>query len=168
MTYSFGKIKTNLIKSYKDLNYTNKPYNDLETYNKWVEIGHRYEKYTGLMIDQSQPIPKWCFDVCNTLPLKKTTCTLYCMTPGTILPTHIDTFSKYKQVFDLNLSTVVSRIVVFLEDWQSGHYFEIDKKPVVKWEKGDYVLWEGNIPHMAANIGSTNRYTLQITGIKNV
>lgn len=168
MRFVRGKINDDLIGLFYDLNYISKPFNDTDTFNKWIEIGHQYKKYTGLMVDQSQPIPNWCFDILNILPLHKSTCTLYCMTPGTILPEHIDTFSRYKKIFNLDSSKSVSRIVIFLEDWQSGHYFEIDKTPIIGWKKGEYVLWSDNIPHLAANIGTTNRYTLQVTGIINV
>ena len=32
-------------------------------------------------------------------------------------------------------------------------------------KKGDYVMWKNDVPHMAANLGRENRYTMQITGI---
>jgi len=33
----------------------------------------------------------------------------------------------------------------------------------VNWTKGEYIMWRGDTPHIAANVGSTNRYTMQIT-----
>jgi ectoine hydroxylase-related dioxygenase (phytanoyl-CoA dioxygenase family) len=59
----------------------------------------------------------------------------------------------------------VGRAVIFLEDWKSGHYFEIDEVPIVNWKKGDYILWKNDTSHMAANLGKENRYTMQVTGI---
>jgi len=53
---------------------------------------------------------------------------------------------------------------VFLDDWQSGHYFDVDDTPVLQWRAGEGVVWENHTPHSAANVGVTNRYTLQITG----
>jgi hypothetical protein len=35
---------------------------------------------------------------------------------------------------------------------------------VVKWRAGDVIEWCYDTPHMAANMGSTARYTLQVTG----
>ena len=58
----------------------------------------------------------------------------------------------------------IRRAIVFLEDWASGHYLEVDNEPVVKWSAGDVVVWEYDTPHLAANMGTTPRYTLQITG----
>jgi len=88
----------------------------------------------------------------------------YKMTTGTILPTHSDTYKGYKKVFNINDASKIKRALVFLEDWQSGHYLEVDGKPILEWQRGDYVVWDHNTPHMAANIGTAPRYTLQITG----
>jgi hypothetical protein len=89
---------------------------------------------------------------------------VYRMTPGTVLPEHRDTYRRFREVYNVTDIDEIVRCVVFLEDWQSGHYFEIDRQPIVSWIKGHCVCWKGDVPHMAANLGETNRYTLQITG----
>ena len=165
--FDFGKISKDIIKEYKNLTYINKPFNDRDTIERWKSLGHNYEKYTGLMRDQSQELPDWCFDAAKKIPLKNSSIILYCMTPGTIMPQHSDTFIKYREIMNLKTTDDVGRAVIFLEDWKSGHYFEIDETPMVNWKKGDYVLWKNDIPHMAANLGKENRYTMQVTGIYN-
>lgn len=166
-TYSRGKIDNfkSLLGEYKNLNYVNKPFNDKDTLNAWKSLGHIYEKYTGKMLDQSQTLPNWCFNLLEKFSLKTPTITLYCMTPGTILPEHSDTFAKYKSLMGLGLNDSIFRCIIFLEDWKSGHYFEVNQDPVVKWKSGDYIIWKDSTPHMAANLGKENRYTMQITGI---
>ena len=68
-------------------------------------------------------------------------------------------------VFDLKgKEHTISRALVLLEDWQSGHYLEVDNNPIVNWSAGDTVEWIYDTPHMAANLGLAPRYTLQITG----
>jgi quercetin dioxygenase-like cupin family protein len=163
--FKFGKISTDIIKEYKNLTYINKPFNDQNTIDKWKSSGHNYEKYTGLMRDQSQELPDWCFNVAKEIQLKNFAITLYCMPPGTIMPEHSDMFVRYREVMNLKTTDDVGRTVVFLEDWKSGHYFEIDETPVVNWKSGDYVVWKNDVPHMAANLGKENRYTMQVTGI---
>jgi hypothetical protein len=54
-----------------------------------------------------------------------------------------------------------------MEDWKSGHYFEIDGKPLVQWKRGDYAIWNYDVPHMAFNMGIEPRYTIQITGMQS-
>lgn len=164
-SYKFGKINSNLILEYKNLDYINKPFNDEKTLQKWKSLGHTYNKYTGLMRDQSQQLPDWCYNVREQIPLQNSGITLYCMPPGTIMPEHSDTFIKYREINGLSSEDNVGRAVIFLEDWKSGHYFEIDETPIVNWKKGDYVLWENDTPHMAANLGKENRYTMQVTGV---
>ena len=58
----------------------------------------------------------------------------------------------------------IKRALLLLEDWKPGHYLEVDGKPYVNWKAGDTVEWLYSTPHMAANIGLEDRYTLQITG----
>jgi len=52
-----------------------------------------------------------------------------------------------------------------MEDWQSGHISEIEKQPLINWTAGDYIIWKNDTLHLAANVGKTARYTLQITGV---
>jgi hypothetical protein len=162
-----GSIDSNLIGDFKNLKYKQYPFNDPCTVKVWKESGHIYEKYTGMMIDNSNNIPEWCLEISNNFEFLNPTSTLYCMTPGTILPIHRDTYLKYKKIFNLDFNfEQIYRSIVFLEDWDSGHYLEISNNPITKWKKGDYVMWKNDSPHIAANIGSTNRYTLQVTGVK--
>ena len=51
-----------------------------------------------------------------------------------------------------------------LDDWKPGHYLEIDGVGVVNWIAGDYFIWDSDVRHAASNIGTEDRYTLQITG----
>ena len=53
---------------------------------------------------------------------------------------------------------------MYLEDWQPGHYAEYNGQAFVNWCAGAVVEWSYDTPHMAANLGPTPRYTLQITG----
>ncbi len=151
--------------SHRELTYFNHPFNDPETLSAWQGIGHLYTKYSGDMIDYRDGMPLWVDDIGLKFGLTNVGTSLYKMSPGTILPAHADSYLRYKQVHGLSESfSDIVRIIVFLEDWQSGHYFEIDNNPIVQWRAGDFVAWAYDLPHIAANIGSTDRYTLQITG----
>lgn len=87
------------------------------------------------------------------------------MTAGIVLPEHGDTYAKFREIYGVPDSAVIMRAIIFLEDWQSGHYLEIDQTPVVAWRAGDGIFWQDDTPHLAANMGHTPRYTLQITGL---
>ena len=82
-----------------------------------------------------------------------------------MLPDHRDLYTRYVELFNLTgLEHTIRRAIVFLEDWQSGHYAEYDHEPFVGWRAGDCMTWFNDTPHMAANLGLLPRYTLQITG----
>lgn len=149
---------------FDSLEFKERPFQDEKTIEDWKKNGHVYEKYAGLTIEKSQSQPNWVSEVEKKFDLKNKTSCIYCMTPGTIMPEHRDFYKKYKSLYNLKKVNNIVRIVVFLEDWKSGHYFEIEDMPIVNWKRGDYIMWKNDTPHMAANIGRENRYTLQITG----
>jgi hypothetical protein len=87
------------------------------------------------------------------------------MSTGTVLPMHSDLYLKYIDLFNLQgQEHTIRRAIVFLEDWQSGHYSEFIGVAFTGWRAGQLVEWSYDTPHMAANLGPTPRYTLQITG----
>jgi hypothetical protein len=85
--------------------------------------------------------------------------------PGHIVPEHIDHYAAYRRRFDLASADNIIRVLIFLEDWQPGHYLDVNGRGFVNWQAGDWVSWQGAIPHRLANLGSHNRYTFTITGI---
>ena len=87
------------------------------------------------------------------------------LTPGQVLPLHYDTYTRTKNVFHLNESHSITRFVIFLEDSKDGHMFEIEDTIIKKWKRFDYVSWTDKTLHGAYNLGTENRYTLQVTCI---
>jgi hypothetical protein len=86
------------------------------------------------------------------------------MSAGMMLPYHSDEYAYFLRTNPNTTIDRVCRLIVFLEDWQPGHYFEGMDRPYTDWRAGFTVEWPYNTPHMAANMGLTPRYTLQITG----
>jgi hypothetical protein len=86
--------------------------------------------------------------------------------PGQTLPSHEDTFYRFASQNNVDPYECV-RVNVFLEDWRSGHYFEINEKPIVPWQKGDAVTIFRDEPHLSGNMGMADKYTMQITGVWN-
>ena len=48
---------------------------------------------------------------------------------------------------------------------QTQNISEIEDTVITDWRAGDYVVWKNDTQHLAANVGKTARYTLQITGV---
>jgi len=135
-----------------------------EEQNIWFSQGYDYVKsFSGSQYDSRNVLPEWIDKFKSIFPLKNQTYTFYKMSTLEIMPPHSDHFNTYIKLFGANYENVC-RVVVMLEDWKSGHYLEIDNKAFVNWTAGDYILWKSDCVHAASNIGTEDRYTLQITG----
>lgn len=152
---------------YKSLNYKYEPFNDEQSLIKWRSQGY-CGTFTGVMCDMRNPQPSWnnkFIEFFSNLGWKNIGTSYYRMDTGTVLPTHQDLYTRYINLFNLQgKEQLIYRAIVFLEDWQSGHYSEYNHRPYVEWQAGNCVFWQYDTPHMAANLGPTSRYTLQITG----
>ena len=110
-------------------------------------------------------LPKKFSSVAQQFGLQHVVVAVQKMEVGQVLPWHTDgylTFIKNKQVKDKNS---IMRIIVFLEDSMPGHQLWIGDK-LCTGKAGSYFGWEYATEHMAANLGKQDRYTLQITGVK--
>lgn len=152
---------------FKSLEYINEEFNDPDNLAKWLTLGFA-NKFTGDMCDMRSRQPSWnqrFIDFFQQRGWQDIGTSYYRMMPGTILPTHSDLYIKYVKLFDLRgQEQNIRRAVVYLEDWKSGHYGEYCGEPMVEWSAGQTVEWAYDAAHMAANMGTEPRYTLQITG----
>ena len=148
---------------YKDLMYINEPFNDLVSLKEWRDLGYTQTKFTGDMYDMRQAEPNWMDAIRKVLPWKYFSWSIYRMNPGSCLPEHGDTYARFKELH--NWDGDIHRAIFYMEDWQSGHISEIEKQPLINWCAGDYIIWKNDTLHLAANVGKTPRYTLQITGV---
>jgi hypothetical protein len=115
------------------------------------------------MYDMRQEEPDWMDAIRKVLPWKYFSWSIYRMNPGSCLPEHGDTYARFKKLH--NYDGDIHRAIFYMEDWQSGHISEIEKQPLINWHAGDYIIWKNDTLHLAANVGKTQRYTLQITGV---
>lgn len=163
----YGRIKTEPVWALKHraLPYSNEPFNDEASVAKWRDQGYTQTKFTGDMYDMRNDEPEWMSAVLQQFPWQYLSWSLYRMGPGTVLPEHSDTYVKFKKIYNIDDTATIRRAIIFLEDWQSGHYIEIAGIPIVNWRAGDGIFWNNDTPHIAANVGSTDRYTLQLTGM---
>jgi hypothetical protein len=152
---------------YQTLEYVNEQFNDVPQTQIWQEQGYA-NRFTGDMCDMRSTQPTWnqrFIDIFTGQGWKNVGTSYYRMNTGTVLPTHGDLYKKYIEIFNLHgREHTIYRAVVFLEDWQPGHYAEYNDRAFVNWRAGQAVEWIYDSPHMAANIGLEDRYTLQITG----
>lgn len=152
---------------FKHLHYVNEPFNDTPARDRWISQGYP-DRFTGDMCDMRGIQPAWnqrFVDIFSAMSWKNIGTSYYRMNTGTVLPTHGDLYVKYIQLYNLQgQEHRIRRAIVFLEDWRPGHYAEYLDEPLIKWSAGTVIEWPYDTPHMAANMGTEPRYTLQITG----
>lgn len=150
---------------HRDLPYIHEPFNNQADVDKWRELGYTQTRFTGDMYDMRQPEPDWIAPFRELLPMKHFSWSLYRMRPGDVLPNHCDTYLKFREIYNVVDPETIRRYVIFLEDWQSGHYLEMNCQVIPPWRAGQGVFWHNDVLHLAANVGKTPRYTLQLTGV---
>lgn len=149
--------------SFKNFPYTRQPLMESEI-QEWKDKGYDYVKsYSGSMYDNRNPMPDWVDRFSKIFDFKNMTYNFYKMSQLEIMPEHSDHFQTYMRLFNAEFKNI-RRILVMLEDWKPGHYLEVDGTAFTNWIAGDYFIWENDVKHAAANIGTEDRYTLQITG----
>lgn len=153
---------------YKLLDYRKEEFNDTTALMHWIGMGHT-GPFGGYMCDMRGTQPSWNNRFIDFFERyehwKNIGTSYYRMEPGSSLPNHVDTYKRYIALHNLQgKESTIRRAVVFLEDWQSGHYAECCGQPYVNWNRGFTLVWDWDAPHMACNMGMTPRYTLQITG----
>ena len=156
---------------YKNLDYRKEIFNDEYAIDEWRKQGYDndVDYFSGKMANHYDPLPSWHNKILDWVEeefqLKDVGCCYYRMDTNDIIPNHSDAYNVYTKKFNCKTEDV-HKILVFLEDWKSGHYFEVEGNPFIEWKSGDYISWVGNTEHFVANIGIEYRYTLQITGHK--
>jgi hypothetical protein len=152
---------------YQKLQYHQERFNDPAQLAYWHELGYQ-NVATGSMCDMRSPQPSWNTQIVSQFVQRgwhNVGTSYYRMDPGSILPAHRDLYKKYIELFDLaGQESRIRRAIIFLQDWQPGHYAEYEDEPFVKWRAGHVVEWVYDTLHMAANLGTVPRYTLQVTG----
>lgn len=150
------------------LAFKREKFNDPEQLKRWTDLG--FKPRTGAMYDMrndSQPKVTWdLIRMGEEQGLENIGISYYRMDPGDNLPYHQDTYKRYIERFKLeDRKNDVCRFIFFVEDWYPGHIFEIDGEPITQWKAGDWIGWRYDVPHMAANLGTVPRYTIQMTGV---
>ena len=86
--------------------------------------------------------------------------------PGNTIPSHLDTFYTFCKRHNVKPDEVI-RLNIFLEDWKTGHYLEINENPVLQWKRGDAIIISTDEYHLSGNMGITPKYTMQVTGVRD-
>ena len=165
MTYQTGHVTPWWDQSFKELDYQYGTFVVNDDVEAWTAQGFGGLHLNGAHYPSSRPMPEYTDRFQTWAGWSNVSLTFYRLNTCEALPTHQDRFIRYQKLHNVADPTTIYRCIVFLEDWRSGHYFEIDGVPLMPWQAGDWVTWQYDTPHYAGNFGIDPRYTLQITGI---
>lgn len=84
--------------------------------------------------------------------------------PGQVIPWHQDSFYKLRQKYNVPAAEIL-RCLIFLEEWKTGHYFQIAEYPLVRWKQGDVYMIPPGVYHLSGNCGLEPKYTAQVSGL---
>lgn len=165
MRYEQGHITPWWGDEFKEFEYLYLPHKDENMVLNWEAQGYTNLHLNGAIHSlNANPYAKPFLEYFN---FRDSGASIYKMNTGDILPTHKDHYITYQRVFNVTDTSAIWRAIVFMEDWKSGHYFEIENKPIIQWRRGDYIMWNYDVEHMVFNMGTEPRYTLQVTGLRN-
>ncbi len=156
--------------NHKNLEYKLDYLKDQSLLEIWQESGIK-KNQTKIYLHQMMQPYHWMNNIVKqideTFNLLHCSYAFHKIKPGNFLGIHSDKFSFFKQTYNISDSSKIKRVIIFVEDSQDGHILIVNNKCYINWKKGEYVSWTGSDPHLAANLGVCDRYTLQVTGISN-
>lgn len=166
MTYVQGHVEPWWDDSFKKLDYQYIAIKNTYDQERWVAEGYKNVSLNGALYSMPRPMPDYSARFLEIFDWDNQGIAFFRMNTLDFFPKHQDHYISYKKMFNITDPSVIWRCIVFLEDWKSGHYLEVANEPILGWKRGDYVAWNYDVPHFAANIGLESRYTAQITGME--
>lgn len=149
---------------HRDLTYIKDYFKDSEQESSWIELGHQPEALC-VELHVIRDVYPWMNYVPQYFPdLENLSFCINRFPPGTYFPMHIDRYGYYSKANNIQDLSSIARYVLFLEDSIPGHILQVGDTVYHTWPAGLCVGWEYSTPHMVANLGMQDRYTLQITG----
>lgn len=140
--------------------------NRIQSFRDW---GYKKEQTKYVQIF-SNDYPDIFEKFINLSGLNFATSSLIKQYPGNIIPWHYDTHITFKNKIKKNTklkNKKILRYMVFLTDWDWGHYFCVGNNIVHQWRAGDIITWDPIVHHCGSNAGMTPKITLNITGLVN-
>ena len=181
----FGKIDADWAKIQEECNQTVKDHPEcwqtlVGDRDSWDNLGDNlnkelqkhqsvgYTKHNTRHWETTTVQPKldmsWERVIMEQLPLNNATSRPTLQPPGNVMPWHQDQFFYFKRQ-NPGQDQYVVRFIVFQTDWQNGHLLQAGNSFVSHWTAGDILLWYPDRWHLSANVGTTDKWTFNVTGI---
>lgn len=134
-----------------------------QCYQQIPEVEKYYTKENSSiwqMFDEESP--QWLHDLTEKVPqdFSHSIVSVINIPPGQTIPYHVDKHYLLQKQYGQGDTW---RYLIMLEDWKSGHYFEIENIPYIQWRAGDWIKIHREDWHIAGNMGLEPFYSAQIT-----
>lgn len=128
--------------------------------NNFNEHNTQYFKYANETLDE------WREPLLKLFPnLKKVGVSLFVQLPGQTIPCHVDTYSSYmRRMGEYPDYTKLKRYMVFVNDWDWGHFFHYGNTVINQWQAGDMWDLRNGVYHGSANAGVNPKITIHWSG----
>lgn len=149
-------------------------------YTSWDDLGddlsrsydisrqYGYTKHNTKVWETTTQQPKlemdWEKHIASQLPLQFPSTRPTLQTPGNVMPWHQDKFIYFRRLHT-DQSEYIVRFIVFMKDWDIGHFLQAGNSVISHWKAGDVILWHPHRLHLSANVGISDKWTLNVTGI---
>lgn len=154
-----GHIELNI----KDSDLSGLAFQDhFQCYQQVPETELYYTKHNSSIWQMFGESPAWVHDLAEAVPrdFQHHEVSVIKIPPGQTIPLHQD---KHYLLQKNHGAGETWRYLIFLEDWKSGHYFEIENQPIVGWRAGDWIKFHRSQWHLGGNMGIHPFYSAQIT-----
>jgi len=136
----------------------------LMCYRQSEILEKHYNENNASIFQTVRTPPAWLDDIASVIlaPERQYVTSVIKVPPGNTVPLHVDGHFMLREKIKADPDTTY-RILIFLQDWASGHYFECRGRPRVQWRAGDWMCFTNRDLHLAGNMGQIDFYTAQIT-----
>ena len=137
----------------------------INLYKNWGYNSENTKFYRAFSNDHQKVFQKYI----DFSGLEMATSSIIKQFPGQTVPWHqdhhVDFLRRIKEKRMNIRKKKVLRYMMFLTDWDYGHFFCVGSSIVEKWKKGDVITWDPHIHHCGCNGGITPKVTMNITGV---
>lgn len=147
----------------QNMDLTNLQWSDrCQCYQQTSEVERFYTEHNSSIWQMFDESPDWVHELAKLVPqdFDHHVVSVIRIDPGNTVPLHRDKHYILQQKFGPGATW---RYLIFLEDWRSGHYFELCGQPIVNWRQGDYIKFNRDDWHLGGNMGTESFYSAQVT-----
>jgi hypothetical protein len=130
-------------------------------------VPHDNYKEPAIMLKQSfnEQLPECWTKFYDALYVEEGSVCWLTLEPREMIPVHQDGFYMLKTKKNVPVEECI-RYLVMLEDWAPGHIVQLGDLVLTDWKAGDVWYFDSEVEHWAANCGSTNFYSCQVSTLK--